>query len=59
MKRDYMKPTMKVVGLRSKTCLLSGSPVQSISGNVFNSSPKAGAVNARSRSWDDGWDDEE
>jgi len=60
MKKKYQAPEIKIVNVKSNT-LLSGSTVKSFGGNVFEGSPQAsnGFVSARSRSFDDDWDDEE
>ena len=60
MKKEYMKPTMRVVELQHRSHLLGGS-VKNLTGNT---GMKLGGSDAnyngtiRSRSFDD-WDDEE
>lgn len=34
MKKEYMKPTVRVVELQHKNCLLAGSPTGSTSSNL-------------------------
>lgn len=58
MKKTYFKPEFKVVKLQSRTSLLVGSTVGSVSGNVFSSEVKGGTGTARSRG-DGDWEDEE
>jgi len=62
MKRDYLKPAMRVVFLSARVQLLTGSPVNRNSNNVgLNEEIKAGSGTARSRSfdgWDNDWDEE-
>ena len=60
MKRNYMKPTMLVVEMRNKSCLLDASRnIQSIGGNAKMNYRGAGNGEARSRGCDDDWDDED
>ena len=56
MKKEYVKPQMEAVIIKSSVQLLSDS-VHSVSGNVFKSSVSGGSGDARSRGCD--WDDEE
>ena len=59
MKKKYQAPEIKIVNVKSNT-LLSGSTVKTVNtGGIFSSTVEAGAVSARSRSFDDDWDDEE
>ena len=60
MKRDYLKPAMRVVFLSARVQLLTdSSTVYRNRNNVgLNEEIKAGSGTARSRSFDD-WDDEE
>ena len=58
MKRDYKKPTMRVVELRNNHHLLSGSPVDSVDGNTNLKYRGGGSGPARSRSNDADWDDD-
>ena len=61
MKKEYMKPTVKVVQLQHRTHLLSGS-VKGLSNNAgLNENIGSGNGDARARSnggfdWDD-WDE--
>ena len=58
-KKEYKKPTMKVVQLHQRTHLLSGS-VRKLSG-TFTKYGGGDNVDARSREfgdWDDDWDEE-
>ena len=61
MKRNYMKPTMLVVEMRNKSCLLAASGIQSIGGNANMNYRGAGNgnVEARSRGCDDDWDEDD
>lgn len=60
MKRNYMKPTMLVVEMRNKSCLLDASRnIQSIGGNAKMNYRGAGNGEARSRGWDDDWDEDD
>ena len=58
MKRNYMKPTMLVVEMRNKSCLLAASGnLKYIGGNANMNYRGAGNGEARSRGCDDDWDD--
>ena len=60
MKRNYMKPTMLVVEMRNKSCLLNASGnLQSIGGNAKMNYRGAGNGEARSRGYDDDWDEDD
>jgi len=59
MKRNYMKPTMLVVEMRNKSCLLAASGIQSIGGNANMNYRGAGNGEARSRGCDDDWDEDD
>ena len=60
MKRNYMKPTMLVVEMRNKSCLLDASGnLQSIGGNAKMNYRGAGNGEARSRGYDDDWDEDD
>ena len=60
MKRNYMKPTMLVVEMRNKSCLLAASGnLHSIGGNAKMNYRGAGNGEARSRGWDDDWDEDD
>ena len=61
MKRNYMKPTMLVVEMRNKSCLLDASRrnLQSLGGNANMNYRGAGNVEARSRGCDDDWDEDD
>ena len=60
MKRNYMKPTMLVVEMRNKSCLLAASRnLQSIGGNANMNYRGAGNGEARSRGYDDDWDEDD
>ena len=60
MKRNYMKPTMLVVEMRNKSCLLAASRnLKSIGGNANMNYRGAGNVEARSRGCDDDWDEDD
>ena len=60
MKRNYMKPTMLVVEMRNKSCLLAASRnLKSIGGNANMNYRGAGNGEARSRGWDDDWDEDD
>ena len=48
MKRNYMKPTMLVVEMRNKSCLLAASGIQSIGGNANMNYRGAGNGNEES-----------
>ena len=56
-----MKPTMLVVEMRNKSCLLDASSrnFQSIGGNANMNYRGAGNVEARSRGYDDDWDEDD
>ena len=59
MKKNYLKPVMRVVRLKVRHQLLNASSVQSVGGNAgFNENIIGGNGDARSRS-NDWWDDEE
>lgn len=60
MKKNYLKPVMRVVRLKVRHHLLNGSgPAQKVGGNVFDQGTISGSnQSARSRS-NDWWDDEE
>ena len=59
MKKNYLKPVMRVVRIKVRHQLLAGSPVRSVGGNVFDQGTISGSnQSARSRS-NDWWDDEE
>ena len=63
MKRDYLKPTIQVVELRNKSCLLGASRnLHFIGGNANMNYRGGGNGDARSRGcdddWEDDWDDE-
>lgn len=58
MKKNYLKPVMRVVRIKVRHQLLAGSPVGSYDGNVFKGTPTGSNQSARSRS-NDWWDDEE
>ena len=61
MKREYMKPTMQVVELNSKTCLLQSSSLTSVSSNLTDDdaisygggSTQAARVKSNTVDWDD------
>lgn len=58
-RKNYLKPVIRTVKINTNNHLLTESKrVNTVGGNVFNSGIKGGAVDARSRSFDD-WDDEE
>ena len=57
-KRNYQQPAMQVRTINIRPQLLSGSPVRTVTGNVFTGSPQAGHGEARGRSLDS-WEDEE
>ena len=60
MKRNYMKPTMLVVEMRNKSCLLAASRnLKSIGGNANMNYRGAGNGEARSRGYDDDWDEDD
>ena len=60
MKRNYMKPTMLVVEMRNKSCLLNASRnIHSLGGNANMNYRGAGNVEARSRGCDDDWDEDD
>ena len=60
MKRNYMKPTMLVVEMRNKSCLLDASRnIQSLGGNAKMNYRGAGNGEARSRGYDDDWDEDD
>ena len=55
-----MKPTMLVVEMRNKSCLLAASRnFQSIGGNAKMNYRGAGNGEARSRGCDDDWDEDD
>ena len=55
-----MKPTMLVVEMRNKSCLLDASRnIQSLGGNAKMNYRGAGNGEARSRGWDDDWDEDD
>ena len=55
-----MKPTMLVVEMRNKSCLLNASGnLQSIGGNAKMNYRGAGNGEARSRGYDDDWDEDD
>lgn len=61
-RKNYLKPVIRTVKINTNNHLLTGTTgskqANTVGGNVFNSGIKGGAVDARSRSFDD-WDDEE
>ena len=57
MKRVYMKPDTQAVHINICNQLLSGSPVNSIGGNVFDGTPEGGSGVARGRQG--GWDEDD
>ena len=60
MKRNYMKPTMLVVEMRNKSCLLNASRnIHSLGGNANMNYRGAGNGEARSRGCDDDWDEDD
>lgn len=60
MKRNYMKPTMLVVEMRNKSCLLAASGnLKYIGGNANMNYRGAGNGEARSRGCDDDWDEDD
>ena len=60
MKRNYMKPTMLVVEMRNKSCLLNASTnIHSLGGNAKMNYRGAGNGEARSRGYDDDWDEDD
>ncbi len=58
MKKEYMKPTMRVVKIQQKCKILSGSvtSVQSSDTGIGYGGPGSGPARARSFDWDD-WDE--
>ena len=55
-----MKPTMLVVEMRNKSCLLAASRnLKSIGGNANMNYRGAGNGEARSRGCDDDWDEDD
>ena len=55
-----MKPTMLVVEMRNKSCLLNASRnIQSLGGNANMNYRGAGNGEARSRGCDDDWDEDD
>ena len=55
-----MKPTMLVVEMRNKSCLLAASRnFQSLGGNANMNYRGAGNGEARSRGCDDDWDEDD
>lgn len=59
MKKNYLKPVMRVVRLKVRHHLLAGSPyAKQVGGNAFNGTPTGSNRSARSRG-NDWWDDEE
>ena len=60
MNRNYMNPTMLVVEMRNKSCLQDASRnLQSLGGNANMNYRGAGNGEARSRGWDDDWDEDD
>ena len=58
MKKNYMKPALRVVRIQQKYQILSGS-VTSVQGGdtgITGGGPGSGPARARSFDWDD-WDD--
>ena len=58
MKKDYKKPTIQVVELRNKSCLLTYSNINRVYGNTKIKYSGGGNGDARSRDCDDDWDDD-
>jgi len=58
MKKNYQKPSMKVVKLQHQNHILADS-IHTVSGNVFNGGITGGSGTGRSRDCDWDWDDEE
>ena len=62
MKRDYVKPAMKMALMNTTAQLLSGSTVKNVSGNANLIYGGGGSGPARARSnnvWEDSWEEEE
>ncbi|MBP5337753.1 MAG: hypothetical protein J6Z14_00395 [Prevotella sp.] len=58
-KKHYQHPTLHIVNIHIENLLQSGSPAKSVAGNAgFNSSISGGNSEARSRGFDDDWDEE-
>jgi len=54
-KKAYMKPTMKVVKIQQRACILSGS----VDGNNMNTKLQGSEVSSAWSRGDKGWSDEE